>query len=270
MEEFLGRMAEDREVTIESAADFRVQLPRDADIGLTSQTVQWLLGEMASRPFFSYSQDGARFYGSLSNIQRSDAKSGGLTTTYGELSQFQQAILRDLVFEGYAYIQDTQPSQRQNRATYWFNLERTEVLPKGIPADAVISVEDKENPVAFVSVSANGQQPYTYAQPAEQIGWLVHQARNPNAGPKDYKQEVVGWNLGKQRSVKISIKVGGRYLIEDVLNEDHPAAGPGMTLDQFLSKLPVDVRNKLEQQVAQYAGASEGASGVQQGSAPPR
>jgi hypothetical protein len=253
LEEFLKQVYADQFVSIDSAADLRVACPLGSGFDLAANEVGMLLDNNGTSSLYPQSANSLRFYGSLSAQQRDAARNGGLSLTFESLSTEQKQMISSVVYDGYTQLEFAGQPGPGDDYNQLYGQDKTDLLPDGIPMSTVITVADKEGDAGYTTVQTGSGPSYSYPQELEYMSYAIVQMQHPELMP-DYGQHVVGFQLGRQRTVDIKIGLG-KYAISDRIQEQRTPKGPPQSVDAFMASLSDEQRKKLQAQIDQYIQA---------------
>lgn len=246
LQSFIQEAAKEGFISIDNAANLCEAAPIDANLMLSSEYSHFLVPEGILETLDS-DPDILRLIGSLSPVQRHGAAKGSITLRVGDLSAEQKGILQRWAFDGFNPLEqgDSSFDAIQNVQ----NQERTDFYPKGLPDDVEILVTDVSEPVFFVRETNFGGGSYDMSLPGDALASAIADSQHPELSSMTNPSRLDKLSKGIERTVSIRL-VSGSKSMDDVAREEHRPTGEMQTIDQFLTSLPSDEREKIDAAVA--------------------
>jgi hypothetical protein len=248
MEAFVHRVVDEKVVTIEAAADLKVSVPRGASTDLAANYVKWLLNDTAATPLESWTGDGLRLYGTLNGQERQAAAGkDGLTASFSNLSADQQKMVYALYMNTYSWVNELPGKDGSYTGQ---SPEKTDLIPDGLTMNHQVTVTDKTDVSVFTLREVGNGNSYSSGETIDALAYPLLQKQHPELFPGWRDTSASGYRLGTQRTVTFTIKLGGGYELSDGVLESHESDGPMLSLDELVNKLPPDVKEKLDKEIA--------------------
>jgi hypothetical protein len=248
-------------VSLDIAVDLCAAAPPECDFQLAEEWSRFLLPDRGLQTLGT-DPNMLRLFGSLSPIQRDGAKKGKITLHMADLDAAQREVASRWFYNGFNALEqaDRSPGAMQNVQLQ----ERTEFFPNGLPNDMALEVTDSSKPVFFEQIEQFAGGEYTMSLPAEGLPEEIAQTQHPELFRIVNPSKLEKLTTGSERTLTMRLVLGGKSAA-DTAREEHRAPGEMMTIDQYLSSLSGEEREKLEAQIAAILDRA----GKQSGNAPP-
>lgn len=242
--QYVRRVAQVKEMTIEESAQWLTRFPEQSDESLLTALMRILTG----RQLYTTDPKWLRFYGSLTAGQRKAAQGDGLLAR--ELTVEQADLLDTMVYGERTYLNfSTRPGQSDIYNTIL--QEPTESLPNGVPPAAEILITERSEDALF---SAGSDRNRGYS-PMD-LAWQIHAGRHPDQYPwmKDQPAlNLASLSLGKRVTVQISVSLTDRIGLNTSLVEPHVLGAKTYSFDT----LPDAIKTKINEHLKSYESMPE-------------
>lgn len=243
LEDLIRQSYEKTYVTIDQIADFWYRLPKVADAWYGIPQIGWLIENQAAYPLYAQA-DTARIYGSLSPVQRDTAATkAGLVLAAGQMTSDQSELLKAFTFNGEKEVKDAN-GQLSYGGVGQHLIERTELMPDGIPPDAVLKVTAVTK-LAFYTHVTNDNYSFVYPANAEEVAGHLARRQHPELF-KDWQPDTAdSFQLGNTRTITLTLKAPG-IEVSDSVTENQPPMGPPVPIGKLLETLPDGLRKEVQ------------------------
>ncbi len=243
LESLIQESYEKAYVSIDQISDFWFGLGIPGSAFGSIPQIDLLIENQAAYPLFARNST-ARLYGSLSSAQRLAASNkGGLTLGLGGLTLVQRQLLDE-----FTYNDDKEVRNAKGQSYYGVSgpfVERTELLPDGLPADATLNVSVTTRTAFYTHATMSDNYEFVYPADLDAVASYIARYQHPDLFKDSEGVEVDSFQLGQQRTAKLAVRATG-IEISDSITENQPATGPPVSIGKLLDSLPEDLRKKVQ------------------------
>lgn len=238
--QYVRRIFEVKEMTIEESAQWLARFPEQDDQSMLTALIRIMTGQA----LYSSDPKWLRLYGSLTASQKKAGLGDGLYL--GDLSPQQAEIVNGMVYGDRTYLSfTTRPGQHSIYGTIY--QEPTEALPNGLPARGKIKLMDRSEDAIFGAGGTGSDRGYS---PVE-FAWQVHASRHPEKYPWMKDQPAVNLaslKVGRRVTLQISMELTDQISLNTNLVEPHVLGAKQYTFDT----LPDSIKAKINEALKSY------------------